>query len=84
MKLGRPAIYTLAPMVFIIFMAFWASVWYLIDYFQTERWLLVALNLAVMTVSVMVMLEAMSVISKLRSDGEVGEAEEADAATTGE
>ena len=84
MKLGRPAIYTLVPMVFIIFMAFWASVWYLIDYFQTERWLLVALNLAVMTVSVMVMLEAMSVISKLRGGGEVGEKEEADAATTGE
>jgi hypothetical protein len=37
-----------------------------------------------MTVSVMVMLEAMSVISKLRIDGEVGKAEEADAATTGE
>ncbi len=72
MKLGRPAIYTLVPMVFIIFMAFWASVWYLIDYFQTERWLLVILNLAVMVVSVMVMLEAMSVISKIRRGEHIG------------
>ena len=84
MKLGRPAIFTLAPMVFIIFMAFWASVWYLIDYFQTERWLLVALNLAVMVVSVMVMLEAMSVISKLRSGGGLGDPEEAGSASSGD
>ena len=47
----------------------------MIDYFQTERWLLVALNLAVMVVSVMVMLEAMSVISKLRSGGGLGDPE---------
>lgn len=66
MKLGRPARYTLIPMLFIIFMAFWASVWYLIDYYQTGRWLLVILNLAVMVVSVMVMLEAISVIAKIR------------------
>ena len=59
-------------MVFIIFMAFWASVWYLIDYFQTERWLLVALNLAVLVVSVLVMLEAMSVIAKIRHGDKVG------------
>jgi len=70
-------------MVFIIFMAFWASVWYLIDYFQTERWLLVALNLAVMVVSVMVMLEAMSVISKLRSGG-LGDPEEAGSTSSGD
>lgn len=83
LKLGRPAIYTLAPMVFIIFMAFWASVWYLIDYFQTERWLLVILNLAVMVVSVMVMLEAMSVISKIRRGEHIGSDDEAvESATT--
>ena len=83
MKLKRPAIYTLAPMIFIIFMAFWASLWYLIDYFQTERWLLVALNLAVMTVSVLVMLEAWSVISKIRR-GELDDEEPAAAAGDGE
>ena len=77
MKLGRPALFTMVPMVFIIFMAFWASVWYLIDYFQTERWLLVILNLAVMIVSVMVMLEAMAVISKIRRGEHIGSDDEA-------
>ena len=57
-------------------MAFWASVWYLIDYFQTERWLLVVLNLAVLIVSVLVMLEAMAVISKLRNANKAGDEED--------
>jgi len=72
LKLGRPVRYTLIPMVFIVFMAFWASGWYLIDYFQTERWLLAFLNMAVMVVSVLVILEALSVISKYRRGEEVG------------
>ena len=63
-------------MVFILFMAFWASVWYLIDYFQTGRWLLVVLNLAVLIVSVLVMLEAMAVISKLRNANKAGDEED--------
>ena len=76
MKLRRPFIFTLAPMVFILFMAFCASVWYLIDYFQTGRWLLVVLNLAVLIVSVLVMLEAMAVISKLRNANKAGDEED--------
>jgi carbon starvation protein len=76
MKLKRPPIFTLAPMVFIIFMAFWASAWYLIDYYQTGRWLLVILNLAVMIVSIMVMLEAISVILKIRQGDIIGDDEE--------
>lgn len=66
MKLGRPAIYTLVPMVFIIVVAFWASAWYLIDYYNNGRWLLLSLSLAVMVASLIVILEAASVISKLR------------------
>jgi carbon starvation protein len=66
MKLGRPAIYTLVPMVFIIVVAFWASAWYLIDYYNDGRWLLLSLSLAVMVASIIVILEAASVISKLR------------------
>ncbi len=76
MKLGRPARYTLMPMVFIIFMAFWASVWYLIDYYQTQSWLLLVLNLSVMIASIMVMLEAMSVIAKIRRGDTIGDDQE--------
>jgi len=77
MKLRRPAIYTLVPMCFIVFMAFWASVWYLISYFQTARWLLFSLNIIILIVSAMVMLEAMSVISKIRKGELTGDDEEA-------
>lgn len=69
LKLGRPTVYTMAPMVFIVAMAFWASAWYLIDYFGDGRWLLVALNLAVMAVSVLVILEGLSVIFRVRRAG---------------
>jgi carbon starvation protein len=86
LKLGRPVRYTLIPMVFIVFMAFWASGWYLIDYFQTERWLLAVLNMAVMVVSVLVILEALSVISKYRRGEEVGSDQDAvaDSGTSGD
>lgn len=77
LKLGRPVRYTLIPMVFIVFMAFWASGWYLIDYFQTERWLLAVLNMGVMVVSVLVILEALSVISKYRRGEDVGSDQDA-------
>lgn len=75
LKLGRPTVYTMAPMVFIVAMAFWASAWYLIDYFRTERWLLAALNLAVMAVSVLVILEGLSVIAKVRRGGAAARAD---------
>ena len=76
MKLRRPAIYTLAPMVFIVFMAFWASVWYLISYFQTERWLLFFLNIVILIVSALVILEAVSVIGRIRRGEEIGSDQE--------
>ena len=66
MKLGRPSVYTLAPMIFIVFVAFWASLWYLFDYYRSGNWLLLALSIAVMGASIVVMLEAFSVISKIR------------------
>ncbi|MEX2129867.1 MAG: carbon starvation protein A [Pseudohongiellaceae bacterium] len=66
MKLGRPARFTLIPMVFIMIVAFTASGWYVVNYIQSDRWLLVGLSLAVMAASLVVMLEAWSVIGKLR------------------
>jgi carbon starvation protein len=76
MRLGRPAIYTLVPMIFIIFVAFWASAWYLIDYYRGEKWLLMALSLAVMSASIIVVLEAFSVIGKIRRGEKLDVADE--------
>jgi len=66
MRLKRPSIFTLAPMVFMVFMAFWASLWYLFDYYRSGNWLLLLLSLAVMSASIIVMLEAVSVIMRIR------------------
>ena len=44
-------------MIFIVFVAFWASLWYLFDYYQSNNWLLLALSLAVMAASIVVMLD---------------------------
>ena len=76
MRLGRPAIYTLVPMIFIIVVAFWASAWYLVDYYRGEKWLLMALSLAVMSASIIVVLEAFSVIGKIRRGEKLDVADE--------
>ncbi|MEX2469325.1 MAG: carbon starvation protein A [Pseudohongiellaceae bacterium] len=76
MQLGRRSIFTLVPMVFIVIMAFWAASWYLVDYFRSGQWLLLILSFSVMAASVVVMLEAWSVISKLRAGEKVGNDED--------
>ncbi|MEX0618725.1 MAG: carbon starvation protein A [Pseudohongiellaceae bacterium] len=66
MRLGRPARYTLIPMVFVIVIAFAAGGWYLVEYYREGQWMLFGLSFAVMGASVIVMLEAVSVIQKIR------------------
>ena len=82
MRLGRPATAILAPMIFIFVMAFWASCWYIVNHYQNGQWALVVIEVLVMITSIMVMLEALGVISKIKS-GEIA-IESADAGSTGE
>ena len=79
-KLGRPAKYTLVPMIFVIAMAFWASGWYLVDFYQTGKWAPFVVSLIVLVMSVMVVFEAISVLRKLRAGEVVGTDKEAVAA----
>ncbi|MEM0514098.1 carbon starvation protein A [Pseudoalteromonas sp. YIC-827] len=67
-KAGRPAIYTLIPMVFVLTMAFFAGLIKLVEYYEQGNWLLVSLDAIVLVVSVLVMLEAWSVIITHRRD----------------
>jgi carbon starvation protein len=76
-KLGRPAKYTLIPMVFVILMAFFAGLIKLVEYYEKGNWLLVVLDLIVLVVSVLVMLEAWSVIGKHKQKKTSGEGETA-------
>ncbi|ESP94000.1 carbon starvation protein A [Pseudoalteromonas luteoviolacea] len=69
-KLGRPAKFTLIPMIFVILMAFFAGLIKLGEYYEKGNWLLVGLDIIVLVVSVLVMLEAWSVVSKLKSTAE--------------
>lgn len=66
-KLGRPARYVLAPMVFILFAALWASGWYLINHFQAGQWVLVIIEVLVVVTTVFIMLEALSVLFKAKA-----------------
>jgi carbon starvation protein len=71
-KLGRPARYTLVPMIFVLITSCWAAVLKLIDWYAEEKWLLVTIDLVVLVTSVLVILEAASVISKFRNKGAAG------------
>ncbi len=68
-KMGRPARYTLLPMIFVLITSCWAAVLKLIDWYAEEKWLLVTIDVVVLVTSVLVILEAASVISKFRNKG---------------
>ena len=44
-KLGRPARYTLAPMIFVLITSSWAAVIKLIEWYQEGNWLLVTIDI---------------------------------------
>lgn len=67
-KMGRPARYTLIPMVFVMFTSAWAAVLKLIEFYQDGNWLLVTIDVVVLITSVLVALEAASVIAKIRRE----------------
>jgi carbon starvation protein len=67
-RLGRPARYTLLPMIFVMITSSWAAILKLIEWYQVKNWLLVTIDVIVLVTSVMVILEAASVISRYRRD----------------
>jgi carbon starvation protein len=65
-KLGRPAIYTLVPMVFVTGMAFLSAVYQLWNLYETAQYLLLVLDVLIIIAAVMVMLEAVSALMQAR------------------
>jgi carbon starvation protein len=65
-KLGRPARYTMIPMIFVLGISFWAGAIKLVEFYRDGNWLLVVIDAIVLITSVLVMLEALSVISAFR------------------
>ncbi|MBT3428566.1 MAG: carbon starvation protein A [Gammaproteobacteria bacterium] len=65
-KMGRPARYTLIPMIFVLITASWAAILKLIEWYQEGNWLLFSIDVIVVITTFMVILEAASVIAKFR------------------
>ncbi len=75
-KMGRPARYTLLPMVFVLITSAWAAVLKLLEFYQDGNWLLVTIDVIVLITTVMVVLEAASVIARFRQGDTAGAAAE--------
>ncbi len=67
-KLGRPAKYTMMPMVFVLFTSCWAAIIKLLEFWAAGNWLLVTIDIVVLVTSLLVILEAISVISAYRNE----------------
>ena len=68
-RYGRPARYTMIPMVFVLITSSWAAMIKLVEFYEAGNWLLVAIDVIVVITTFLVILEAASVISKLRREG---------------
>ena len=66
-KLGRPAKYTMLPMIFVLFTSCWAAIIKLMEFWAAGNWLLVTIDIVVLVTSLLVILEAISVISAYRN-----------------
>jgi len=73
-KAGRPARYTLLPMLFVMVTSSWAAVLKLIEWYQAGNWVLVVIDFVVIVTSVLVILEAASAISQYRRGSPVSQA----------
>ncbi len=69
-RYGRPARYTMLPMVFVLITSSWAALIKLVEFYAAGNWLLVVIDIVVVITTFMVILEAASVISKIRREND--------------
>jgi carbon starvation protein len=67
-KLGRPAKFTMIPMIFVLITSSWAALIKLKEFYLAGNWLLVTIDVVVVITTFMVILEAASVISKFERE----------------
>lgn len=73
MKYGRPARYTMLPMIFVLVTSSWAALIKLKEFYDIENWLLFTIDLIVVITTVLVILEAASVVSRIRRERNRGQ-----------
>ena len=71
-KLGRPARYTLIPMVFVTTMALLAALYQLSSLYTEGRYVLVAIDIVIIITAIFVMLEAASALMRERRAAAAG------------
>lgn len=74
-KLGRPSYYTAIPMVLVLVVSFLAAIQQLITFYHEGNYLLVFLDFVILVLSVLLMLEAAQVVTKIRKARQSGEQE---------
>ncbi len=67
-RYGRPARYTMLPMIFVLVTSSWAALIKLQEFYEAGNWLLVTIDVVVVITTFMVILEAAAVISKIRRE----------------
>ena len=77
-KLGRPARYTLIPMVFVTTMAFLSALYQLRDLYSSAQYLLLFLDILIIIAAIFVMLEASSAFIRERRASTVAVPSQAD------
>ena len=65
-KLGRPSVYTMTPMIFVTGMAFLSALYQLWDLYTAQRYFLVVIDVLIIVAAVFVMLEAASAFMRER------------------
>ena len=65
-KLGRPSVYTLVPMIFVTVMAFVAALLQLWELYTTGQYMLVGIDVLIIIAAVMIMLEGASALMRAR------------------
>ncbi|MCW8127351.1 carbon starvation protein A [Microbulbifer halophilus] len=72
-RLGRPTIFTLAPLIFLLVMTLAALLLQLKEFFEKADWFLFGLDLVVLVAAVLVTLECVAVLRRSRNVGEEAE-----------
>ena len=70
-KLGRPARYTMIPMVFVTGMAFLSAVYQLWDLYSTQQYFLMTIDIVIIVTAIFVMLESASAFMRERRNASV-------------
>jgi len=65
-KSGKPMVYTLIPMIFMIIMTGWGMVLNMIGFYQTGNWLLFGIDFVIFALEIWMIIECVSTIGKSR------------------